>query len=188
MATLSPCSRATRGRLKLGNLTFPCALGRAGVRVRKREGDGATPAGAWPLLCVFYRADRVLRPRTALPVRPLHLDDGWCDAPSDRNYNRLVKHPYPASAERLWRADGLYDVLVVLDYNTCPRVRGKGSAIFMHAASSDYAPTQGCIAVARGHLGRLLERLGGHAAVRVGTVARIKKRPKRRHRALRAWP
>jgi L,D-peptidoglycan transpeptidase YkuD (ErfK/YbiS/YcfS/YnhG family) len=169
-------SSTTRGWLKLGNLMFPCALGRTGVHVRKREGDGATPAGVWPLLCVLYRADRVRRPRTVLPTRPLRRHDGWCDAPGDRNYNRLVTHPYPASAERLWRADGLYDVLVVLDYNARPRVRGKGSAIFMHVAQSHYAPTQGCIALTPAHLVRLLERLGAHAAVCVGMAPRIKKR------------
>jgi L,D-peptidoglycan transpeptidase YkuD (ErfK/YbiS/YcfS/YnhG family) len=189
LATLRmPCSNATRGWLKLGNLTFPCALGRTGIHVRKREGDGATPAGTWPLVCVLYRADRVRRPRTVLPTRPLRLEDGWCDAPGDRNYNRLVKHPYPASAERLWRADGLYDVLVVLDYNEHPRVRGKGSAIFMHVARSGYAPTEGCIALTRVHLVRLLERLGGRAGVCVGMAPRTKKRPKRKLRALRARP
>ena len=187
LVTLLPSSSAARGWLKLGNLTFPCALGRPGMRVRKREGDGATPVGAWRPRCVFYRADRVLRPRTVLPTRPLRREDGWCDTPGDRNYNRLVRHPYPASAERLWRVDGLYDVLVVLDYNACPRVRGKGSAIFLHVARSDYAPTEGCIALARGHLMRLLEQLGGGAAVRVGRVA-DKKRPKRGLRALRARP
>ena len=188
LATLVACSSATRGWLKLGNLTFPCALGRGGIQRRKREGDGTTPAGAWRLLCVRYRADRVLRPRTILPTHPVRCGDGWCDAPGDRNYNRPVRHPYPASAERLWRADELYDVLVVLDYNTSPRVRGKGSAIFMHVARSDYAPTEGCLAVARGHLVRLLEGLGGNAVVRVGLVPPTKKRPKRRLRALRARP
>jgi L,D-peptidoglycan transpeptidase YkuD (ErfK/YbiS/YcfS/YnhG family) len=183
LATLSSCSGDTRGWLKLGHLTFPCALGRAGIHVRKREGDGATPAGVWPLACVLYRPDRVWRPRTLLPTRPLRHDDGWCDAPADRNYNRLVKHPYPASAERLWRADSLYDVLVVLDYNASPRVRAKGSAIFMHVARSDWAPTEGCIALAREHLVRLLERLDGRAVVRVGMTARTKKRPKPRPRA-----
>ena len=188
LATLLPCLGTTRGWLKLGNLTVPCALGRAGIRVRKREGDGATPAGAWPLLCVLYRADRLGRPRTILPTRPLRRDDGWCDAPGDRNYNRLVRHPYPASAERLWRADALYDVLVVLDYNECPRVRGRGSAIFMHVARSDYAPTEGCIALAREHLVRLLERLDGRVAVWVGMAPRTKKRPKPSPRASRARP
>ena len=142
----------TRGLLFMGPHAIPCALGRGGRSARKREGDGATPSGTWRLLRVLYRADRTPRPRTALPVRPLKVDDGWCDAVGDRNYNRLVRHPYPASAERLWRADALYDVVVVLDHNQQPRVQGAGSAIFMHVASPGYRPTEGCVALARHHL------------------------------------
>jgi len=91
-------------------------------------------------------------------VRPIAPDDGWCDAPGDRNYNRPVRHPYPASAERLWREDGLYDIVVVLSHNVRPRVRGAGSAVFMHLARPGYRPTEGCIALKREHLLRLLER------------------------------
>jgi len=116
---------------------------------------------------VLYRADRMKRPRTLLPVRPLDPDDGWCDAIGDRNYNRPVRLPYPAGAERLWREDGLYDIVVVLDYNDRPRARGRGSAIFMHVARPDYAPTEGCLALARAHLLRLLGRLGARSAIRV---------------------
>jgi L,D-peptidoglycan transpeptidase YkuD (ErfK/YbiS/YcfS/YnhG family) len=105
---------------------------------------------------VLYRADRLLRPRTLLPSVRIRTDAGWCDASSDRNYNRPVHHPYPARAEHLWRQDGLYDVVVVLGYNDRPRVRGLGSAIFLHVAASAGAPTEGCIAVARSHLLRLL--------------------------------
>lgn len=161
-------SGACRGMLALGDMRFPCALGRAGCRVRKREGDGATPVGRWHLRAVLYRPDRVQCPRTHLPVRVIRQCDGWCDAPGDRNYNRPVRHPYPASAERLWRVDGLYDIVVVLDYNDRPCVRGRGSAIFMHVAKPGYAPTEGCIALARAHLLRLLERVGRGAVVRVG--------------------
>jgi L,D-peptidoglycan transpeptidase YkuD (ErfK/YbiS/YcfS/YnhG family) len=168
VATVSALSAsASRGRLTLGSLTFPCALGRTGCRAGKRESDGATPVGLWRVRALLYRPDRVRRPRTQLPVRTIRLHDGWCDAPADRNYNRLVGHPYPASAERLWRADELYDVVVVLGYNDRPRVRGRGSAIFMHVVRSGYAPTEGCIALARAHLLRLLERLGSRPAVAV---------------------
>lgn len=158
---------ATRGVVRLGVQDLPCALGRSGRRKRKREGDGATPIGSWCVLRVLYRADRMRRPPTGLPVRRIGEHDGWCDAPADRNYNRPVRHPYPASAERLWRADNLYDVIVVLSYNTTPRVRGGGSAIFMHVARPGYAPTEGCIALRREHLLRLVQRLGPGAAVRV---------------------
>ena len=113
--------------------------------------------------------------RTALPVRAIRRRDGWCDAPADRNYNRPVRLPYPASAERLWREDALYDLVVVLDYNERPRVRGRGSAIFMHVAKPGYAPTEGCIALARPHLVRLLERLSLRAAV--ARPGRTKKAP-----------
>jgi len=144
-----PSRSATRGWLCLGVRVLPCALGRGGRSFRKREGDGATPSGVWEAVAVLYRADRVRRPRTGLPVRPLKPDDGWCDAVGDRNYNRAVRHPYPASAERLWRQDSLYDVIVVLDHNRRPRVRGAGSAIFVHVAKPGYRPTEGCVALSR---------------------------------------
>ncbi len=144
------------GNVTIGNLRLRCALGRAGRRVRKREGDGATPVGVFALREVLYRADRIPRPRTGLPLRPLRRDDGWCDCPSDRNYNRPVRHPYPASAERLWRPDGLYDLVVVLGYNDRPRTKGRGSAVFLHVAGDGLAPTAGCIAMARSDLLKLL--------------------------------
>ncbi len=163
VAGLAP--NATRGVVRLGSLAFPCALGRSGRRARKREGDGATPIGRWRLEHVLYRSDRVRRPVTGLPVRQIAPGDGWCDAPADRNYNRAVSHPYPASAEHLWREDGLYDTVVVLGHNRRPRVRGGGSAIFMHVARPGYTPTEGCIALRRDHLLRLLERLRPGARV-----------------------
>jgi L,D-peptidoglycan transpeptidase YkuD (ErfK/YbiS/YcfS/YnhG family) len=152
----------------MGATWMPCALGRTGRRALKREGDGATPAGSWPLRCVLYRADRVPRPRTRLPVQTIRPQDGWCDFPADRNYNRRVPLPYPASAERLWRQDGLYDVVVVLGFNDGPRVRGRGSAIFMHVASPGLAPTEGCIALQRRHLLHVLQKAKAGASVRIG--------------------
>lgn len=146
----------TRGRVALGSLRLPCTLGRGGRRALKREGDGATPIGAWPVREVFYRPDRVARPRTTLPVTPLRPDDGWCDDPLDRNYNRRIRLPYQASHERLWRDDRLYDLIVVLGYNDWPRVRGRGSAIFMHLAAPSFAPTEGCIALDEADLRTIL--------------------------------
>src|SRR5262249_32628148 len=143
-----------------------------GLTHRKREGDGATPVGRFTIRQVLYRADRVGRPRGHLPARSLRFDDGWCDSPADRNYNRFVVHPYPASAERLWRDDALYDLIAVLGYNDRPRIRGRGSAIFLHVAQPGYGPTAGCIAVARSHLVRLLASSRIRAVVRVGTIAR----------------
>ena len=144
-------------RIVYGSWLLDCALGPSGVRANKQEGDGATPAGLLRVRQVLYRSDRVRRPLTPHVVRPLRPSDGWCDAVGDRNYNRPVPHPYPASAEALWRQDGLYDVLVVLGYNDLPRVQGRGSCIFMHIARPGLAPTEGCIALALNDLMRLLE-------------------------------
>ncbi|MEZ5908498.1 MAG: L,D-transpeptidase family protein [Hyphomicrobiaceae bacterium] len=153
--------------IALGPLRFPCALGRSGRGLMKREGDGLTPIGAWAVRAVYYRADRIARPRGGVRTVRLAPEDGWCDAPDDRNYNRRVRHPYPASAERLWRDDGLYDVIVVLGFNDRPRRRGRGSAIFMHVARPGFRPTAGCVALRLPDLLRLIERLGTHGIVRV---------------------
>jgi L,D-peptidoglycan transpeptidase YkuD (ErfK/YbiS/YcfS/YnhG family) len=136
------------GRLALGGLVLRAALGRGGVRIDKREGDGATPAGELPLRRVLYRADRVRPPRCAVPVEPIAPQDGWCDDPAHPDYNRPVRLPHPARHEALWRADPLYDVLGVLGWNDDPPRRGRGSAIFLHVARPDYAPTEGCVALA----------------------------------------
>lgn len=150
---------AVRGFVRLGSMTLECAIGRSGQRWRKREGDGASPAGAWKTEGVLYRADRVRRPVTRLPVRQIRPADGWCDAPADRNYNRRIQFPYPASHERLWRKDGLYDIVVVLAHNRRPRVRRAGSAIFVHLARPGFTPTEGCLAVSPSALRKLLALL-----------------------------
>lgn len=135
-----------------GGRRLRCALGRAGIAGAKREGDHATPAGAWPMRRAFYRPDRALAPPTRLPLQPLDPAHGWCDAPDDGAYNRLVRLPYAASAERLWRDDPLYDLLIVLGYNDAPVAAGRGSAIFLHLARDDFGPTEGCIALGRADL------------------------------------
>jgi L,D-peptidoglycan transpeptidase YkuD (ErfK/YbiS/YcfS/YnhG family) len=150
---------ATTGVLSYGSVVMPCALGRRGKSFRKHEGDGASPCGTWPVRYAYYRADRLRRPRTGLQLVPLQKDTGWCDASGDRHYNQPVTHPYPASAERLWRDDGLYDVVVVLGYNDAPRIHSRGSAIFLHVARPGYLPTEGCVALVRPDLIWLLGRL-----------------------------
>ena len=129
-----------------------CAIGRRGVSAQKREGDGATPVGTFAMRQLLYRPDRESRPQTALPYAALEPDDGWCDAPDDPAYNRPVLLPYPASAEHLWRDDRIYDLIVVLGYNDDPVVPGQGSAIFLHLAGPDFAPTAGCVALAHADL------------------------------------
>lgn len=157
------------GWLDLGGRRARCALGRGGVIAarEKTEGDGATPAGVWPLRHVLFRSDRGGAPKTALPASPIRRADGWCDDPSDPAYNRLVTLPYPARAEPLWRDDGLYDVVVILGHNDDPVVPGAGSAIFLHLARPDFTPTEGCVAAGRPDLEVLLAlaQLGDALAV-----------------------
>ncbi|HLW27383.1 MAG TPA: L,D-transpeptidase family protein [Kiloniellales bacterium] len=137
---------------------FPCAIGRGGIRSAedKREGDGATPLGRWPLRSLLYRPDRGAPPRTALPTTPISPEDGWCDDPASDAYNRPVRLPFAPSHEKMWREDGLYDLVVVLSHNDSPPRPGMGSAIFLHCASEDLKPTEGCVALRRPDLERVL--------------------------------
>jgi L,D-peptidoglycan transpeptidase YkuD (ErfK/YbiS/YcfS/YnhG family) len=136
------------GFLSARGLKFRAACGRSGVTPHKQEGDGATPMGVLPLERVLFRADRVKPPVCAVPIEPIGPDDGWCDDPGDSAYNRMVRLPYKGRHEALWRGDGIYDVIGVLGWNLSPVVRHRGSAIFLHVARADYAPTDGCIALA----------------------------------------
>ena len=144
------------GRLVWREQILRCALGKGGVRGDKEEGDGATPIGLLPLRRIFYRADRIPPPRCAFPVEPIAATDGWCDDPHDRRYNRFVHLPCDARHEELWRRDAVYDLVAVLGWNDAPVVKNRGSAIFLHVARPDYAPTEGCVALALPDLSRLL--------------------------------
>jgi L,D-peptidoglycan transpeptidase YkuD (ErfK/YbiS/YcfS/YnhG family) len=149
----------TRGHLLAGNRVFPVALGRGGIRIDKREGDGGTPRGRFRLVRLWYRADRLPRPRTMLPMRRIGPNDGWSEDPRDRNYNRPVRLSASSGADRLWRDDHLYDLIVELDHNTRPRIPFRGSAVFIHFARKDFTPTAGCVALKRGDLQKLLALL-----------------------------
>jgi L,D-peptidoglycan transpeptidase YkuD (ErfK/YbiS/YcfS/YnhG family) len=135
------------GLLEFCGRRVDCVLGRSGITNHKPEGDGATPAGCFAFRRILFRADRIDRPASALPMTPISPNDGWCDDLRDPAYNRPVRLPYSASAEALWRDDGVYDIIVVLGQNDDPPVPGSGSAIFMHIARANGAPTQGCVAM-----------------------------------------
>ncbi len=140
------------GRFVFAGRSYACALGRAGVSLEKREGDGATPAGTLPLRRLFWRPDRLTRPGTVVPAQPLATDIGWCDDPAASAYNTEVRLPCAVAHERLWREDSLYDLIGVLGWNDSPVVAGRGSAIFLHVAAPGLAPTAGCVALARDDL------------------------------------
>jgi L,D-peptidoglycan transpeptidase YkuD (ErfK/YbiS/YcfS/YnhG family) len=149
-----------RGLVRCGALSLPCALGRSGVSHLKREGDGATPAGRHRLLSLIVRPDRGLHPRAAVPIRAMRKNDGWCEDRAHGSYNRPIRLPSSAGHETMWRGDQLYDVVGVLDWNFRPRIRGCGSAIFLHLARPGYGPTAGCIALNRRDLTLLLAAAG----------------------------
>ncbi len=162
-------SVAGDGFLRMGDRLWRCCHGRGGLRRHKEEGDGASPVGLLPLRRVLFRADRGAAPETAVPLEPIGRQDGWCDDPADRRYNRAVRLPYPARHEMLWREDGIYDIVGVLGWNDDPVRSGAGSAIFLHVARPDYAPTEGCVALAAVDLRALLA--AGLSAVRIGPAA-----------------
>ncbi len=152
-----------------GGKRFRCTIGRGGIHHQKREGDGVSPIGAWPMRRLLYRPDRLTRPTTRLPVAAIAPEDGWCDAPTDPRYNQPVPLPYPASAEHLWREDGVYDLIVPLGYNDDPVVAGAGSAIFLHLARPDWRPTEGCIALALPDLLEVLAEADTSSRVIIGS-------------------
>jgi len=145
-----------RAVLSFQDAVYPVTIGASGIRTHKIEGDHGTPVGALRLRKVLYRADRVARPTTHLPIEPIAPTDGWCDDASHADYNRAVTLPHPARHERLWRDDHVYDLCVVLGHNDAPPVKGLGSAIFMHLPPADNHPTEGCIALPEEHLRALL--------------------------------
>jgi len=157
----------SRGWLAAGPVRIPVALGRSSVRADKREGDGATPRGGFRPVRVWWRADRGLRPRTLLPVRPLIPSDAWCEDPADRRYNRPIRLTDRQTGDRLWRTDHLYDLIVELDHNARPRVAGRGSAIFVHIARPGLMPTAGCMALPAPSLRRVLERIGPKTRIQI---------------------
>jgi len=166
-ARSGPSHARHHARLHAGASVFSCTIGRNGVTAFKREGDGGTPRGAFALLSGYRRQDRVARTPSALRLKATHPDDLWCDDVHHGMYNRHVRAPFSGRHEKLWRQDCLYDVCLVLDYNTTPRLRGRGSAIFFHLMDENAGPTEGCIAVRLNDMRKVLRRLASGAIVEI---------------------
>lgn len=148
---------------------YTCRIGRAGAVPfeQGREGDWKTPLGTYPVRYGFYRADRLPPPPSKLNFHPIRNDDGWCDDPNDPAYNQAVRLPYPASAEKMMRADGCYDIVIVLGHNDSPPVPGLGSAIFLHIAHIDDKETAGCVAVSPDVMTALLPKLTQESVITI---------------------
>lgn len=166
MVRASPRDRL-KALVQFGPLTFQAALGRGGVTSFKREGDGGTPRARMAVLSGFRKGGMLTPDSAGLKLRRVGCRDGWCDAPDHARYNRPVRLPFPASHETLLRNDVLYDFGFVLDWNIHSRRRGMGSAIFLHVAKPGFPPTEGCIALKRGDMLRLMP------LIRRGTVVRV---------------
>jgi L,D-peptidoglycan transpeptidase YkuD (ErfK/YbiS/YcfS/YnhG family) len=167
-----PC----RAVLLMGPHQIPCAIGWSGIAPKRREGDGVTPLGK------FFVADWLRRPDAwkifRADSRAIKRRDGWCDDPRDSCYNRAVTLPFRARAEKLWRDDGVYDLIGLLDFNRSPRILGRGSAIFLHIAHSDYRPTAGCIALSRADLQKLQLLWQRPLQIDIGAVSTPRRWPK----------
>lgn len=162
----------SRGLLKFGSKAYPCALGKEGVTLQKKEGDYKSPAGKFVIRNIYYRYDKLCQPLySQVPLMAILKEDGWCDDPDDKAYNRPVNLPHHASAEQFWRDDDLYDVIVVLGYNDTPAVAGKGSAIFMHISKNlndrNYLGTEGCVALNKSDLLEILPMLTSNMVLEI---------------------
>lgn len=165
------CSKAgdpRRGWLMAGGRVVPVALGRGGIKANKREGDGGTPRGTFKPLRLWWRADRHRRPRTFLPLRAIAPGDAWCEDPLSRHYNQPMRLDRERAGDRLTRDDHLYDFIIEIDHNSCPRIAGRGSAVFLHLARTNFSPTAGCVAMTEAAMLHLLARIGPDTRIVIG--------------------
>jgi L,D-peptidoglycan transpeptidase YkuD (ErfK/YbiS/YcfS/YnhG family) len=155
------------GHLKYKHLRFRCALGKSGIGEKKIEGDNITPQGIYKIVKIYYRKDRFKKIISKFNLLKIKKNMGWCDDPNSKKYNQLIKLPTKFSHEKLHRTDHIYDLILVLNYNTKPIIKNKGSAIFIHIAKKKYRPTSGCIALNKLNLIELLENINTKTKVKI---------------------
>ena len=155
------------GYLKYKNLKFRCALGKAGIKRKGKEGDNITPKGIFKITKIYYRSDKIKNIATSIRKIKIKKNMGWCDDPKSKNYNKQIKLPSKFSHEKLYRKDSVYDLFLVLDYNTNPVIKKKGSAIFLHITKGSYKKTKGCIALKRGDLIQLVSKIRKNTKIKI---------------------
>ena len=153
--------------LSYGNYKVKCAVGKRGIGIKLKEGDLITPKGIYKITKIFIRKDRIKNLRTKIKTFPIKKNMGWCNDPNSKSYNKLVKYPFNSTFEKLCRKDNIYDVVVVLNYNMKPIVRNKGSAVFLHISKKNYSPTEGCIAINKPHIKKLLTLISKSTKVKI---------------------
>ncbi len=154
-------------KLLFGKYKVKCATGKRGISKKKKEGDNITPKGTFRFIGVFYRKDRVPLIKTKLKKSIIKRNMGWCDDYRSKFYNRMIKFPFKFRAEKFYRRKGLYDIILVLNYNYKPVIKNKGSAIFIHIASNKYSPTKGCIAISKKNMITLLSLISKKSKITI---------------------
>ena len=155
------------GFLKYKHFKFKCALGKAGIKNKSKEGDNITPRGIFQITKIYYRPDKIKKIKAFVTPIKIKKNMGWCDDSKSNYYNKQIKLPNKFGYERLHRNDNLYDIILVLDYNTNPTVRGKGSAIFIHVSKNSYKKTKGCIALKKKHLLKLIPLIKKNTKIKI---------------------
>jgi hypothetical protein len=155
------------GFLEYKNFKFRCALGKAGVKKKVREGDNITPKGTYKILNIYYRKDKILQIKSSIRKIKINKKMGWCNDPRSKHYNKQIKLPSQLSHEILYRKDNVYDIVCVINYNINPTLKNKGSAIFLHVARKKYQKTKGCIALKKNHLVKLLSLIKKKTKIKI---------------------
>jgi L,D-peptidoglycan transpeptidase YkuD (ErfK/YbiS/YcfS/YnhG family) len=153
--------------LEYKNLKFRCAIGKAGIQKKIREGDNITPKGTYKILTIYYRQDRIKKIKCPIKKKIITKKIGWCDDLKSKYYNKQILLPSKLGHEILYRKDNIYDILCVINYNANPILKGKGSAIFLHVARRKYQKTKGCIALRKNHLIQLLSRIQKNTKIKI---------------------
>ena len=154
-------------KLTLDKYRIKCAIGKRGIGHKKRECDKITPKGKFKIKTILYRKDRVSHFKSKITTLPITKVMGWCDDPKSKKYNKLIKLPFKGSAEKLYKEDNTYDIILVLNYNFNPIQKGKGSTIFLHVASKNYKSTLGCIAVSKFNLKKIIKKINKSTIVNI---------------------
>tara|TARA_B100002052_G_C15410618_1_gene388210 strand:+ start:31 stop:522 length:492 start_codon:yes stop_codon:yes gene_type:complete len=144
-----------------------CAVGKRGIKIKKREGDLITPKGSFRIRGVFYRKDKIKTLKSRIKIKPIKKNMGWCDDPKSEKYNKLINYPFNHNSEKLYRTDNIYDIIVVLNFNMNPIKKNKGSAIFIHVAKKKFSPTKGCVAIKKNELKKLLENISHKSIIKI---------------------
>ena len=153
--------------ISYNNYKAKCAVGKRGISIKKKEGDFITPKGTFKIREIFYRKDRVQNLITRLKKTVIRKNMGWCDDPKSKKYNKLIYFPFKHSAEKLYRSENIYDIILVLNFNMNPVKKNKGSAIFIHIAKKGFQPTQGCIALNKSEMIKLVKSIKKNTVVKI---------------------